>query len=522
MLCAASRAETSGLSFQKQRTSSASWPRSLEAQSQYGRRARGGREKFDDSSSMDPPNAANRASPRQPRAHPAPLARRTPPPHPPLEARDRSRCTLAERPSRAEAPRPRPTRGPAARTTDAFFLPRRDGRVGPHRAPRATTMDHDPSPGDDAATLRARLAHAIANLPEALRACASDALANRVAPIFAEDDYERCAARARRAPAPQHHRSITTAPSSYTPRGEDPKKSATTIHPSRPLAAAHAAAPPSRRLTSPPQNNPARARPRPARVPPAPSLPSSRERDWVAALGAPRRAGSIRRGGAPAPPPPRSSAIAAADDPTPSRERKNHRRVEEKARVLRRSFEPPPRGRRRGARGVRGVRSSPRGRRRRRTRATLSPGRAPRTGDEAVEDKNHHSPPSANSPGGVVRRLGWGRGPAASRRRRGRFHLLRIDVDARRRTRNTRNCLLSASNDGVDAREPPLVHSRTRRPAADARALAEPGRGRRGSRRRRGVPRGRLRGVRRRRLRRRPRRRGGWRSFATRRRCTRR
>ena len=104
-------------------------------------------------------------------------------------------------------------------------------------------MDHDPSPGDDAATLRARLAHAIANLPEALRACASDALANRVAPIFAEDDYERCAARARRAPAPQHHRSITTAPSSYTPRGEDPKKSATTIHPSRPLAAAHAAAP---------------------------------------------------------------------------------------------------------------------------------------------------------------------------------------------------------------------------------------------------------------------------------------
>ena len=273
---------------------------------------------------MDPPNAANRASPRQPRAHPAPLARRTPPPHPPLEARDRSRCTLAERPSRAEAPRPRPTRGPAARTTDAFFLPRRDGRVGPHRAPRATTMDHDPSPGDDAATLRARLAHAIANLPEALRACAPDALANRVAPIFAEDDHERCAARARRAPAPQHHRSITSAPSSYTPRGEDPKKSATTDPPVPSPRRRSRRRPPLAPTDLPPKTTNPRTRPPQARARTPRALPPLVARTRRSPRSARRRGvGSIRRGGAPAAAAAAlESAIAAADDPTPSREKK--------------------------------------------------------------------------------------------------------------------------------------------------------------------------------------------------------
>jgi hypothetical protein len=266
-------------------------------------------------------------------------------------------------------------------------------------------MDHDPSPGDDAATLRARLAHAIANLPEALRACAPDALANRVAPIFAEDDHERCAARARRAPAPQHHRSITTAPSSYTPRGEDPKKSATTIHPSRPLAAAHAAAPPSRRLTSPPKKQtPARARPRPARVPPAPSLPSSRERDWVAALGAPtsasdRSAEEARLAAAAAA---LESAIAAADDPTPSREKR--KKSSTGGGEARESFAGPS-NRRREDVGEGLVACAACGR----VLATAAVAahacdavagtRAPRTGDEAAKDKHRHSPPSANSPG---------------------------------------------------------------------------------------------------------------------------
>jgi len=361
-------------------------------------------------------------------------------------------------------------------------------------------MDHDPSPGDDAATLRARLAHAIANLPEALRACAPDALANRVAPIFAEDDHERCAARARRAPAPQHHRSITTAPSSYTPRGEDPKKSATTIHPSRPLAAAHAAAPPSRRLTSPPKKQtPARARPRPARVPPAPSLPSSRERDWVAALGAPtsasdRSAEEARLAAAAAA---LESAIAAADDPTPSREKR--KKSSTGGGEARESFAGPS-NRRREDVGEGLVECAACGR----VLATAAAAahacdavagtRAPRTGDEAakveaakVAHQKNHSPPSANSSGipprvdvTAARTFSTSSASTSTCEEEDAKHLKPFgafasnDLGVDARARAPARSLAHASNDsGVDARALAEARARARaRFAAEARSPA--------------------------------------------------
>ena len=309
-------------------------------------------------------------------------------------------------------------------------------------------MDHDPSPGDDAATLRARLAHAIANLPEALRACAPDALANRVAPIFAEDDHERCAARARRAPAPQHHRSITTAPSSYTPRGEDPKKSATTIHPSRPLAAAHAAAPPSRRLNSPPKKTPHRTRPPQARARTPRALPPlvARTRLGRRARRADVGVGSIRRGGAPRRRR-RRARIRHRRRRRPDAVAREEKKIidgrRRSARVLRRSFEPSPRGRRRGARGVRGVRSSPRDGggggarvRRRRRDARAEDGRRSGEGQAPPLSAVGELPREGVVPDAPS---GWGRGSAARRRRRREdvFHLLCVDVDVRGGGRET-------------------------------------------------------------------------------------
>ena len=240
------------------------------------------------------------------------------------------------------------------------------------------------------------------------------------------------------------------------------------IHPSRPLAAAHAAAPPSRRLTSPPQNNPARARPRPARVPPAPSLPSSRERDWVAALGAPtsasdRSAEEARLAAAAAA---LESAIAAADDPTPSREKR--KKSSTGGGEARESFAGPS-NRRREDVGEGLVACAACGR----VLATAAAAahacdavagtRAPRTGDEAAKDKHHHSPPSANSPGKA-----WSPTPPPG----GVGVPPRVDVAAAR-TFSTSSASTSTCEE-EDAKHPkPFGAHASNDSGVDARALAE-------------------------------------------------
>lgn len=67
--------------------------------------------------------------------------------------------------------------------------------------------------------LRETLAREIASLPEALRSCTGEALANQLAPIFSDEDHERCAPRPPSAPRPSppfprvfHHYKISRAP----------------------------------------------------------------------------------------------------------------------------------------------------------------------------------------------------------------------------------------------------------------------------------------------------------------------
>ena len=56
------------------------------------------------------------------------------------------------------------------------------------RPERATPMERM-----SVVELRETLAREIASLPEALRACTGEALANQLAPIFSDEDHERCA-----------------------------------------------------------------------------------------------------------------------------------------------------------------------------------------------------------------------------------------------------------------------------------------------------------------------------------------
>ena len=62
--------------------------------------------------------------------------------------------------------------------------------------------------------LRETLAREIASLPEALRACTGEALANQLAPIFSDEDHEEVRAR------PASFPSVSARPTSPTNQHE--------------------------------------------------------------------------------------------------------------------------------------------------------------------------------------------------------------------------------------------------------------------------------------------------------------
>lgn len=70
------------------------------------------------------------------------------------------------------------------RNLAALQFVRARGRLHPPRAMAAAGAIH---------ALRAELTTLIATLPETLRSCRAETLANDVAPIFEADDYDRCA-----------------------------------------------------------------------------------------------------------------------------------------------------------------------------------------------------------------------------------------------------------------------------------------------------------------------------------------